>query len=73
MPAGTKIYMPREDETDILDAEATNLYQQMTGSIMYCSLLRMGLARKVLQYLHGTYDNVITYRPVGCDGFEEKD
>ena len=94
MPAGTKIYMPREDETDILDAEAMNLYQQMTGSIMYCSLLRpdlmyyasqlskvmsrptaahMGLARKVLQYLHDTYDNVITYRPVGCDGFEEKD
>ena len=94
MPAGTKIYMPQEDETDILDAEATNLYQQMTGSIMYCSLLRpdlmyyasqlskfmsrptamhMGLVRKVLQYLHGTYDNVITYRPVGCDNFEEKD
>jgi hypothetical protein len=94
MPTGTMIYMPREGETEILDAEATNLYQQMTGSIMYCSLLRpdimyyasqlskvmsrptaahMGLARKVLQYLHGTYDNVITYRPVGCDGFEEKD
>ena len=94
MPAGTKVYMPRDDETDILDAEATNLYQQMTGSIMYCSLLRpdimyyasqlskvmsrpttahMGLARKVLQYLHGTYDNIITYRPVGCDGFEDRD
>ncbi len=94
MPVGTKIYIPQEDETDILDAEATNFYQQMTGSIMYCSLLRsdlmyyasqlskvmsrpteahMGLARKVLQYLHDTYDNVITYRPVGCDGFEEKD
>jgi hypothetical protein len=25
MPAGTKIYMTRQDETDILDAEATNL------------------------------------------------
>ena len=37
MPAGTKIYMSREGESDtILDAEATNLYQQMTGSIMYC-------------------------------------
>ena len=94
MPAGTKVYMPQEDETDILDDAATNLYQQITGSIMYCSLLRpdlmyytsqlskvmsrptaahMGLARKVLQYLHGTYDDVITYTPAGCDGFEEKD
>jgi hypothetical protein len=94
IPAGTKIYMTREDETDILDTEATNLYQQMTGSIMYCSLLRpdlmyyvsqlrkvisrpttahIGLSGKVLIYLHGTYDNVITYRSVGCDGFEEKD
>jgi hypothetical protein len=43
MPAGTKIYMTRQDETDILDAEATNLYQEITGSIMYCSLLRPDL------------------------------
>jgi hypothetical protein len=28
---------------DTLDAEATNPYQQMTGSIMYCSLLRPDL------------------------------
>jgi len=77
-----------------LDAEATNLYQRMTGSILHCSLLRpdlmyyasqlrkvmsrpiaahMGLTRKVLQYPHGTCDNVITYRPTGCDGFEERD
>ncbi len=43
IPAGTKIYMSREDKTDILDAKVTNLYQQMTGSIMYCSLLRPDL------------------------------
>jgi hypothetical protein len=49
MPAGTKIYMTREDETDILDAEATNLYQQMTGSIMYYSLLRPDLMYYVSQ------------------------
>ena len=35
--------------------------------------MHMGLVRKVLQYLLDTYDNVITYRPIGCDRFEEKD
>jgi len=70
-----------------------DIYHQIKGSIMYCSLLRpdlmcyasqlskvmgrpsaanMGGARKVLQCLHGTYDHVITYRPVDCDGFEER-
>jgi hypothetical protein len=71
-----------------------DIYQQITGSIMYCSLLRpdlmcyasqlskvmirpsaanMGRARTVSQCLHGTYDRLITYRPVDCDGFEERD
>ncbi len=35
--------------------------------------VHMGLPWKVLEYLHDTYDNVITYRTVGCDGFKEKD
>ncbi len=95
IPAGTKIYMSREDETDILDAEATNLSLPADDRIDYVLLIiatrpyvlrltikqshestnwaHMGLARKVLQYLRGTYDNVITYSPVGCGGFEEKD
>ena len=53
MPAGTQIYMPREDESDtILDAEATNLYQQMTGSIMYSSLLRPDLMYYAIKQGH---------------------
>ena len=38
--AGTKTYLPDEDDDQILDAERINLYQQMTGCIMYCSLVR---------------------------------
>jgi len=37
---GTKTYLPDEDDDQILDAERINLYQQMTGCIMYCSLVR---------------------------------
>ena len=33
----------------------------------------MALARNVIQYLHGTMDETITYRPAGVDGFNEAD
>jgi len=38
MPAGTIVYMPADD--DDVDDKCTNLFQQITGSILYCSLLR---------------------------------
>ena len=41
MPAGTKMYM---DHGALLDDEGINLYQQMTGTIMYASLLRPELS-----------------------------
>ena len=91
MPAGCKTYMPDDDDYDL---ERTQLFQQMTGSILYASLLRpdimyhasqlskvmswpsaehMALARNVIQYLHGTMEETITYRPAGVDGYNEAD
>ena len=40
MPAGTKMYM---DQGDPLNDEGINLYQQMTGTVMYASLIRSEL------------------------------
>jgi len=38
MPAGTIVYMPDDEEKG--DEQRTNLFQQITGSILYCSLMR---------------------------------
>ena len=40
MPAGTKLYM---DQGEPLNDEGINLYQQMTGTVMYASLIRTEL------------------------------
>jgi len=37
MPAGAVVYMPADDND--VDDKRTNLFQQITGSILYCSLL----------------------------------
>jgi len=39
MPASTIVYMPADD--DDIDDKRTNIFQQITGSILYCSLLRL--------------------------------
>jgi len=38
MPAGTIVYMPSDGEES--DDQRTNLFQQITGSIIYLSLMR---------------------------------
>ena len=42
MPAGTKLYMDTGQHLNAEDSE-TNFFQQMTGTIMYASLLRSEL------------------------------
>ena len=93
LPAGSKLYMNQGEEAECSD-EQTNLYQQMTGSVMYASLLRpdlmyyasqlgkvmskptlehLKMARQVIQFCNSTAEDVITYRPSGCDDREEND
>ena len=40
MSSGSRLYMPIDSDPYKLDATVTNLYQQITGSIMYASLLK---------------------------------
>ena len=93
LPPGRKLYMNQGEEEECTP-EQTNLYQQMSGSIMYASLLRPDLmyyasqlgkvmsrpnhehmrkARQVIQYLNSTADEVMTFRPAGCDGWSQAD
>jgi hypothetical protein len=79
MPAGCKTYMPDDGDEDL---QRTQLFQQMTGSILYASLLRpdimyhasqlskvmsrlsaehMALARNVIQYLHDTMQETLSW------------